>query len=233
MLPVLRCLKRYFYPRSPCGERHECWTALNHPSRFLSTLSLRRATLLFHAACFALPISIHALLAESDKQIIDLKAIDKQFLSTLSLRRATGKVRVVEPGLLFLSTLSLRRATLFGALCWLIIKNFYPRSPCGERLNKIPNQCKIDKFLSTLSLRRATTFSRFLVCGSNNFYPRSPCGERPCIMTTTICTALFLSTLSLRRATLLVSAFTDCAAYFYPRSPCGERRRNISLLDIT
>ena len=34
-----------FYPRSPCGERHaRCW-ARQHPSRFLSTLSLRRATL--------------------------------------------------------------------------------------------------------------------------------------------------------------------------------------------
>ena len=55
------------------------------------------------------------------------------FLSTLSLRRATGKVKVVEPGFVFLSTLSLRRATwgLTGGLSY--DRNFYPRSPCGER----------------------------------------------------------------------------------------------------
>ncbi len=83
--------------------------------------------------------------------------------------------------------------------------DFYPRSPCGERL-----------LLSLLS--RAVRI---------NFYPRSPCGERPAIdvflavwavisihallaesdvsITITItCIALFLSTLSLRRATYLV-----------------------------
>ena len=81
--------------------------------------------------------------------------------------------------MLFLSTLSLRRATLFALLCNLLHNNFYPRSPCGERLNirqiqKIENEISIhallaesdinkrcqfngdNGFLSTLSLRRAT-----------------------------------------------------------------------------
>ena len=80
-------------------------------------------------------------------------------------------------------------------------RNFYPRSPCGERrgwtlningpmkisihallaesdVNKVPNQGKIDKFLSTLSLRRATKFVNLRVLDCS-----------------------FLSTLSLRRAT--------------------------------
>ena len=79
--------------------------------------------------------------------------------------------------------------------------NFYPRSPCGERLfthfrNKVPN-----RFLSTLSLRRAT-FDRDQQNGNRaDFYPRSPCGER-------------------RKG----SAVTCRLVYFYPRSPCGERR---------
>ena len=34
----------------------------------------------------------------------------------------------------FLSTLSLRRATRRGVLCYLDNIDFYPRSPCGERL---------------------------------------------------------------------------------------------------
>ena len=39
---------------------------------------------------------------------------------------------------------------------FLMYHYFYPRSPCGERLDKVPNQGKINQFLSTLSLRRAT-----------------------------------------------------------------------------
>ena len=57
----------YFYPRSPCGERR-LPTALRTPHhKFLSTLSLRRAT----------------------SNIIDSNSNFTQFLSTLSLRRAT------------------------------------------------------------------------------------------------------------------------------------------------
>ncbi len=101
-----------FYPRSPCGERLRLYrlslitlpisihallaesdvspdTSSTQCKLFLSTLSLRRATLHCRSGHNVNRISIHALLAESDP----------------------GKVRVVEPGLLFLSTLSLRRAT--------------------------------------------------------------------------------------------------------------------------
>ena len=34
----------YFYPRSPCGERHMCFSGKTRIPLFLSTLSLRRAT---------------------------------------------------------------------------------------------------------------------------------------------------------------------------------------------
>ena len=56
-----------FYPRSPCGERR--WNnrlATVHTWRFLSTLSLRRATKYPAILGSAGVISIHALLAESD-----------------------------------------------------------------------------------------------------------------------------------------------------------------------
>ena len=59
---------RNFYPRSPCGERLT-------PARILSRLSL---------------ISIHALLAESDRLPTALRTPHQRFLSTLSLRRATA-----------------------------------------------------------------------------------------------------------------------------------------------
>ena len=79
--------------------------------RFLSTLSLRRATAEPFPVRYACAISIHALLAESDKR-------------------------------------RFRMLACFG--------NFYPRSPCGERL-----------------------FSAAIVTQHpRDFYPRSPCGER-------------------------------------------------------
>ena len=170
----------YFYPRSPCGERQRADSFPHAPPK----------------------ISIHALLAESD--------IDKRcklnwhngFLSTLSLRRATIVFPKKDRQIIFLSTLSLRRATARRAsrqqpagisihallaesdsmrtslFCG--CSDFYPRSPCGERLHydnynlhcveisihallaesdQQPRQtrhCKKLRFLSTLSLRRAT-----------------------------------------------------------------------------
>ena len=40
---------------------------------------------------------------------------------------------MVGPGLVFLSTLSLRRATIGPLMFKVQPRNFYPRSPCGER----------------------------------------------------------------------------------------------------
>ena len=86
------CAKcRYFYPRSPCGER----------------LGQGRDLFLVHF------ISIHALLAESDPTPRRTLPARSRFLSTLSLRRATDKDREKALNIaLFLSTLSLRRATI-------------------------------------------------------------------------------------------------------------------------
>ena len=59
---------------------------------FLSTLSLRRATITLHDLVKHFFISIHALLAESDDIETSRVCADAEFLSTLSLRRATAKV---------------------------------------------------------------------------------------------------------------------------------------------
>ena len=133
-----RMTRRYFYPRSPCGER---------PTFIVYSIT---------GKC----ISIHALLAESD----DVACGDRNklrdfyprspcgerlllmwyqcntvvFLSTLSLRRATKPAQPTPAAVQFLSTLSLRRAT---PLPW-------PATPRQR------------SFLSTLSLRRATTSCR-------------------------------------------------------------------------
>ena len=69
-----RCLAghgsgNHFYPRSPCGERRQGQRIGQPPAVFLSTLSLRRATQGGHIAAELVGISIHALLAESDRTL--------------------------------------------------------------------------------------------------------------------------------------------------------------------
>ena len=107
---------KYFYPRSPCGERHpenlyslrimaflstlslrratlQLYRPVGQTPKFLSTLSLRRATYTSLSGRTDIQISIHALLAESD-WIITLRSAKRLgFLSTLSLRRATDYTR--------------------------------------------------------------------------------------------------------------------------------------------
>ena len=91
MLEVTRNSYTDFYPRSPCGERHNINSSVNTADQ----------------------ISIHALLAESDLTIMLYDASALIFLSTLSLRRATQpKIHQWPDESQFLSTLSLRRATV-------------------------------------------------------------------------------------------------------------------------
>ena len=146
----------HFYPRSPCGERlrvlpfaaptqeisiHALLAESDHVPRqnpvqvvvFLSTLSLRRATikagrryiLIEHfyprSPCGERPrvprlsSSPHNFYPRSPcgerLELADYITLDCEFLSTLSLRRATTLARAFTPNFSFLSTLSLRRAT--------------------------------------------------------------------------------------------------------------------------
>ena len=82
------CLRNNFYPRSPCGERQRRQNRLS-PNR---------------------KISIHALLAESDKTCYRPQRGDSHFYprSPCGERRNTIRVKFRH-------------------------KHFYPRSPCGER----------------------------------------------------------------------------------------------------
>ena len=126
-----------FYPRSPCGERQ---IVVPGPP-VMVPISIH--ALLAESDCSIpvpprnLTISIHALLAESDPDKND-GGPGGQFLSTLSLRRATYRQLQLIKSLKFLSTLSLRRATI-GAITYVVMTpDFYPRSPCGERPAKMP-----------------------------------------------------------------------------------------------
>ena len=149
-----------------------------HIGRFLSTLSLRRATQRQHRLNRSDPISIHALLAESD----------------ISCAWSASK-----------------------------LGDFYPRSPCGERLHYDNYNLHCTEISIHALLAESDNPTSITPTASRNFYPRSPCGERLSITITITCIALFLSTLSLRRATFDAADSGHQAENFYPRSPCGER----------
>ena len=148
-------LRRNFYPRSPCGERRGWTLNINGPMKFLSTLSLRRATL-------------------------------RKNLQQLQL--------------LFLSTLSLRRATHLLIIYNTSQRNFYPRSPCGERLLPVRLGCQSFLFLSTLSLRRATA-EHHANSQQGKFLSTLSLRRATAEIVKTSNADTFLSTLSLRRAT--------------------------------
>ena len=170
-----------FYPRSPCGERR-CIVlflfALAH--KFLSTLSLRRAT--------ARKTSIAGRITS--------------FLSTLSLRRAT-KVTIREPAqqnnFYPRSPCGERHKFQQGRNGQNIIS--IHALLAESDFNPLETLVILSKFLSTLSLRRATESAPNRPEERKHFYPRSPCGERPHPVGILVAIIKFLSTLSLRRAT--------------------------------
>ena len=233
-----------FYPRSPCGERPSRKRAPAYSAKFLSTLSLRRATYTEADIQDRIAISIHALLAESDKQILRCGMNGQYFYPRSPCGERRGGA-IVPPlsffisihALLaesddsgdetplyywqFLSTLSLRRATGPDYL---------------DRVMLI--------FLSTLSLRRATNWHTLHSCRIG-ISIHALLAESDVMVCRQIILFEFLSTLSLRRATAAVLddgaympisihallAESDLPTvrsrqkypYFYPRSPCGER----------
>ena len=179
MQSVQLTIANYFYPRSPCGERPLSGATNRKSVQFLSTLSLRRATV------FAVHVQATV-----------------QFLSTLSLRRATFLVFVI-----FLSSTDFYPRSPcgerhignppFSALYTISIHALLAESDDTDSGYFVG----YNEFLSTLSLRRATAQRREYFRNSANFYPRSPCGERPKIDYKGDTHKIFLSTLSLRRAT--------------------------------
>ena len=193
---------RDFYPRSPCGERLMQGFFNFFRIKFLSTLSLRRATIwatiLEALTLYFYPrspcgerlkntlskvinrsISIHALLAESDPPRVIREPTAGQFLSTLSLRRATTWARGSRVTYVISIHALLAESDLFDTMQIVIVV----------------------VFLSTLSLRRATLIQNYDTRVWAHFYPRSPCGERLAI----------------------IIKYPQDTGYFYPRSPCGER----------
>ncbi len=188
-----------FYPRSPCGERQLSLNTQQRHLTFLSTLSLRRATSADYNCRSARLISIHALLAESDR----------------AKKKSTRQVKHFYPR----SPCGERR---WRATTDILRRHFYPRSPCGERLKLFAKRFSNSLFLSTLSLRRATSLIIFRRAPAFYFYPRSPCGERPRYLINARYTSNFYPRSPCGERPLAPKQ-NPTEQNFYPRSPCGER----------
>ena len=186
---------------------------LQQRHRFLSTLSLRRATLLVALICCLKSISIHALLAESDDfGTAAAQAIKISIHALLAESDETAQTGPWQPCISIHALLAESDQVLLGSCPWQRISihallaesdrpefsgiarhtYFYPRSPCGERLGPLIFRVQ-----------------------PRNFYPRSPCGERHTHPVTVLVRVIFLSTLSLRRATAwCISRSTPVQAAF-------------------
>ena len=102
--------------------------------------------------------------------------------------------------------------------------NFYPRSPCGERLPSVlhssrPLQISIHALLAesdTWARGSRVTYiiSIHALLAESDGKSNKLAGRK----------LVFLSTLSLRRATIIHHKKNKPTRHFYPRSPCGERR---------
>ena len=216
----------YFYPRSPYGERLRFRISSVRRNRFLSTLSIRRATRPGGSARWAdtnfYPRSPYGERLRQYRRAVFILL----FLSTLSIRRATlqtqnmtfsGKISIHA-----LHTESDLNASIIQA--GILKSHFYPRSPYGERPNAVPTERTVNRIsihaLHTESDERSHLSSARLFAISIHalhtesdqteeyknialldFYPRSPYGERPWQENNDDIVDAFLSTLSIRRAT--------------------------------
>ena len=196
--------RRYFYPRSPCGERRCQAVPLTVVHTFLSTLSLRRATPAVPLVSGITRISIHALLAESDGWFAGRAVRDPHFYPRSPCGERRGASRASSQSRRHFyprSPCGERRVLRIVSVC--NDNNFYPRSPCGERRCSSRWRNSTGRYFYP----RSPCGERHDVDGGDlvhvNFYPRSPCGERRKALSGVNKQIKFLSTLSLRRATNL------------------------------
>ena len=124
---------QHFYPRSPCGERPTQRFRYSGPFEFLSTLSLRRATVTLHknvsSDCHFYPRSP---CGERLPTVIMLASIWNFYpRSPCGERHAWGK-QLGAPHAISIHAL-LAESDVQETLAPNPNQNFYPRSPCGER----------------------------------------------------------------------------------------------------
>ena len=201
---LYNAVKSYFYPRSPCGERPLT------PARMSSRLPISIHALLAesdnssYGALDGASISIHALLAESDWQAGAMQLPTAPFLSTLSLRRATAAALLLGKNYVkFLSTLSLRRATIDAGTGFFVldisIHALLAESDLPPHQQKRSNRISIHALLAESDLSNTVLFES-PICISIHALLAESDGIGLVFLWWGV---RFLSTLSLRRATLI------------------------------
>ena len=146
-----------FYPRSPCGERPSRKRAPAYSAKFLSTLSLRRATYTEADIQDRIAISIHALLAESDKQILRCGMNGQYFYPRSPCGERPSKMFGVKLGVISIHAL-LAESDDPGKRSILYTPEISIHALLAESdVRDASIFCVVSQFLSTLSLRRATS----------------------------------------------------------------------------
>ena len=147
---------RYFYPRSPCGERPVSLMVLEVPLVISIHALLAESDLNGAEYLSAVDISIHALLAESDQRLWHFSAITSIFLSTLSLRRATNPQFTADQIQIISIHALLAESDIFHRYCYAASTRFLSTLSLRRATNADIISKANEAFLSTLSLRRAT-----------------------------------------------------------------------------
>ena len=173
---------RHFDPRSPRGERR-----MAAPASDMTT-----------------DISIHAPRGGSDTIRTCIRCFWLIFLSTLPARGATIRARPIMNFLKISIHAPREGSDRPNRTQPTKTRNFYPRSPRGERLSADSGVGNKGVFLSTLPARGAT-----------------------CADVHVDKAVIFLSTLPARGATLRPARPSAPASDFYPRSPRGERHNAV------
>ena len=191
-MPTIDGATNHFYPRSPRGERRSSARHIPGTGRFLSTLPARGATSPRRIWTCTGWISIHAPREGSDS--VSVRTFEKSvlFLSTLPARGATTAWVWECPVLRRISIHAPREGSdRYRRGSGETGRNFYPRSPRGERLGELTETA------------HATTISIHA--------PREGSDRR-----TTLSNAIrgiFLSTLPARGATLFFKVQEVCKIF--------------------
>ena len=193
----------YFYPRSPCGERHVPLTVPDLGKGFLSTLSLRRATCrarsrrrpssdfyprspcgerLRRSASIWLDRYFYPRSPCGERPPLRVPAEKASSISIHALLAESDiyndRPKVPDFVVISIHALLAESDGILGRRLWYrqqFLSTLSLRRATYGRINDISRLI----FLSTLSLRRATTANRTDPSAILDFYPRSPCGERP------------------------------------------------------
>ena len=197
---------RYFYPRSPCGERQSLqqYNIAAHCNFYPRSPCGERQSI-GTLRTVSVKISIHALLAESDRAPPYNLMIHQGFLSTLSLRRATGW------------TLNINGPMAISIHALLAESDGRFRAIQHSQIN-----ISIHALLAESDNSRTNHIKRH-----EDFYPRSPCGERQQIGITPYTLQLISIHALLAESDIMILQHGQMLIYFYPRSPCGERLSNV------